>query len=168
MNKNRIITFCAFAIVIFFWTSCAVTSHPNEKLLVGTWRPIKVEKIVDSSALQATGSKPSDSNQTKTKAGKPSGNGNSDRTAASLDRLVQVEMHTTLQIFENKTAIKSYAGKSLNATWKMKGHGTRIVAKNVESKMKIVIEILEISKERIVVIEHAPAGDVKITYERQQ
>jgi hypothetical protein len=73
-----------------------------------------------------------------------------------------------MEIFANKTAVKNFPGKPLHATWKMKGKGTKIVAKNVENKMKFTIEILEISKVQIVVIEHAPVGDVKITYERLQ
>ena len=167
MNKNRIFTFCAISVLLIVMVSCAATSHPNEKLIIGTWRPVKVEKIVDSSSLQATGSNPSDANKVKSKAGRPSGEGYDNRSAAAFDKLVQVEMRATLQIFANKTAIKNYAGKPMHATWKMKGNGTRIVAKNVENKMKFVIEILEINKERVVVLEHAPSGDLKITYERQ-
>lgn len=166
MYKNRIITFFAFAAVTILMASCAVTSHPNEQILVGTWKPVKVEKIVDSSAFQAYGSKPSGTNQTKSRNGKVSGTGDAGRLTASLDKQVQVEMHSTLQIFANKTAIKKYGAKIIHATWKLKGNGTRIVAKNVENKMRFVIEILEINKEHVVVIEHASAADIKITYER--
>ena len=73
-----------------------------------------------------------------------------------------------MEIFSNKTAVKNYPGKPLHATWKMKGDGTRIVAKNVETKSKVVLEILEISKVQIVVLEHAHMGDLKITYEREK
>ena len=146
--------------------SCAATSHPNEKIIVGKWKPVKVEKVVDSSAIQAYGSGSRGVNQAKSKAGKTSGGANQEHSEASFDRLLQVEMRTTLEIFANKTAVKNYGTKQLHATWKMKGNGTRIVAKNTENKMKFVLEILEINKERIVVLEHAPAGDVKITYER--
>jgi len=55
----------------------------------------------------------------------------------------------------------------MHATWKMKGNGTRIIAKNVEDKTKFVLDILEISMDQIVVVEHAPVGDVRITYERR-
>ena len=168
MNKKRIIPFCTIAVAIVIMTSCAVTSHPNEKLIVGTWRPVKVEKVVDSTALPAAASKPTEATQIKAKSAKPSGGGNNERVKTSLERLMQVEMRTNLQIFENKTAIKNYAGKPMKATWKMKGHGTRIIAKATENKTRFVIEILEINKERLVVIEHAPAGDLQVTYEREQ
>jgi hypothetical protein len=126
-----------------------------------------VEKVIDSSAIQAAASLAGNSAQKQSKDGKPAGEGAASRKDATLDRLVQAEMRATMEIFANKTAVKNFPGKPLHATWKMKGKGTRIVAKNVENKMKFVIEILEINKEQIVVIEHAPVGDIKITYERQ-
>jgi len=167
MNRNKIFTFFAFAVAIIVLTSCGITSHPNEKLIIGKWRTVKVEKVVDSSALQAQASMKGTTGQKQTRPGSPAGEGGAAKKEAILDRLVQSEMHATMEIFANKTAIKNYTGKPLNATWKMKGKGTRIIAKGVENKRTFVIEILDINKERIVVVEHTPAGDLKITYERQ-
>ncbi len=167
MNRNRIIAFCTIAVTIIVMSSCAITAHPNEKIIVGTWKPIKVEKIADSSALKAAASLAGNQGQKQSKEGKPAGDGGASRKEVTLDRLVQSETRATLEIFANHTAIKNFPGKPIHATWKLKGKGTRIVAKNVENKMKFTIEILEISKVQIVVIEHAPVGDVKITYERQ-
>ena len=167
MNRNRIIAICAIAVTIIIMTSCAIAPHPNEKIIVGTWRPVSVEKVVDSSALKAAASMSGSGEQKQSKEGASPSDGGAAKKEAALDRLVQSEMRATMEIFENKTATKNFPGKPIHATWKMKGKGTRIVAKNVENKMKFVIEILEINKERIVVIEHAPVGDVKITYERQ-
>jgi hypothetical protein len=48
----------------------------------------------------------------------------------------------------------------------MKGKGKKIIAKNLENKTTFVIEILEITKEQIIVLEHAPMGDIRIVYER--
>jgi hypothetical protein len=168
MNRNRIFTIFAIAITVMVATSCAITSHPNEKIIVGLWTPVKVEKIVDSSALLASPAMAGNKEQQQSKTGKPGGEGGVSRKDEALDRLVQSERRATMEIFANKTAVKNFPGKPLHATWKMKGKGTKIVAKNVENKMKFTIEILEISKVQIVVIEHAPVGDVKITYERLQ
>ncbi len=167
MKRNIIFTFFAIALAIIALSSCSITSHPNEKLIVGTWRPVKAEKIFDTAALIAAAGMSGDTVRQKSKQGRPGTEGAAGRKEAKLDRLVQTEMLATMEIFANKTAVKNFPGKPLNATWKMKGRGTRIVAKNVETKMKFVIEILEINKERIVVIEHTPLGEVKIVYERQ-
>jgi len=167
MNRSRIITICTIAVTIIVMSSCGMMTHPNEKIIVGTWIPVKVEKVIDSAALQTTGLPAGKTEQKQAKAGSPAGIGDASRREATLDRLVQSEMRATLEIFANKTAIKNYPGKPMQATWKMKGKGTRIIAKGVENKIKFVIEILEISKEQIVIIEHAPVGDIKIIYERQ-
>ena len=53
MNRTRTIAISLFAIVLFAVTSCAIAPHPNEKIIIGIWKPARVEKIVDSSALQA-------------------------------------------------------------------------------------------------------------------
>jgi len=141
--------------------------HPNERTIVGTWIPVSVEKIADSSALQATAAMAPDSTRQKSKTGGAGGDGGAVKKEAALDRLVKSETRATMEIFADHTAIKNFPGKPIHATWKMKGKGSKIVAKNVENKMKFVIEILEINKERIVVIEHAPVGDIKIVYERK-
>ncbi|MDP1620966.1 MAG: hypothetical protein Q8M08_01370 [Bacteroidales bacterium] len=167
MIRNRIFTLGTIVITIIFMTSCGMTPHPNEKIIIGIWRPVKVEKVVDSSALQAAASMSDNSGRQQVKEGRQDGEGAVSRKDAALDRLIQNEMRATMEIFPNKTAVKNFPGKPLNATWKMKGKGSRIVAKNIENKMKFVIEILEISKEQIIVIEHVPVGDIKITYERQ-
>jgi hypothetical protein len=168
MNRNRTIALSLFVIAVFIMTSCAIAPHPNEKIIVGIWKPIKVEKIVDSSALLAAGVTPSDTARKVQKTGKTTGNGDGSRKAAGVDRLVQSEMRATLEVFANKTAIKNYPGKPLHATWKMKGRGTRLVTVNVANKSKFVIDIVEISQDRVVVVEHAPAADIKITYDRQK
>jgi hypothetical protein len=167
MNKNRIFTIFALAVAIVAMTSCGITPHPNEKIIVGIWRPVKVEKVVDSSAIQAAASLAGKQEPKQAKAGMPASEGGASRKEAAFDRLVQSEQRATMEILANHTAIKNYPGKPLQATWKMKGKGTRIVAKGVDNGVKFVIEILEINKEQIVILEHAPIGDIKITYERQ-
>ncbi len=170
MNKNKPLSLLAFFFAIFALASCSIVSHPNQKIIIGKWRPVEVEKIVDSSAFQAGASLQGATEKQKPGAAKPAGTatgeGGAGRKEAELDRLVQMEKRATMEIFADKTAVKNFPGKPLNATWKLKGRGKRIVAKNTENKMTFTIDILEINKERIVVVEHAPVGDVKIIYER--
>jgi hypothetical protein len=49
----------------------------------------------------------------------------------------------------------------------MKAKGSKIIAKGVENNVKFVIELLEVTNDQIVVLEHSPVGDIKITYKRQ-
>ncbi len=164
---NRTINIITLFIVLIFLGSCAVGTHPNEQIIIGTWRPVKVEKVVDSSAIEAAASLQTPDQGKKQGDGRAAAGGAASRTEAELDRLVQLEQRATMEIFPDKTAIKNFPGKPLHATWKMKGKGKKIIAKNTENKMTFVIQILEIDKERIVVLEKAPVGDIRITYERQ-
>ena len=168
MNRNRTLAISLFAIALLIVTSCAIVPHPNEKIIVGIWKPVKVEKVIDSSALKAVASKPADTAGRTQKSGKTQASGNGARKGATIDRLVQSEMRASLEVFANKTAVKNYPGKPVHFTWKMKGKGTRLLTKNVETKMKFVIEIETISQDQIVILEHAQVGDVRIAYERQK
>jgi hypothetical protein len=167
MMKNSLLNITAFLLIVIFAASCAIGTHPNEKIIIGTWRPVKVEKIVDSSAIQAAATLQPNSGKKPGTARPGADGGAANRKDAELDRLVQMEQRATMEIFPDKTAVKNFPGKPLHATWKMKGKGRKIVAKNLENKTTFVIEILEIDKEHVVVLEHAPVGDIKITYERQ-
>lgn len=166
MNLSKPANLIALLIVIVVLGSCAISSHPNEKIIIGKWRPVKVEKVVDSSAIEAGVALQGSSSKQKSGASKPAGEGAAGRKDAELDRLVQLEMRATMEIYPDKTAIKNFPGKPLKATWKMKGKGKKIIAKNLENKTTFVIEILEITKEQIIVLEHAPMGDIRIVYER--
>ena len=166
MKLTKTSNFIALLFAVIFLGSCSISSHPNEKLIIGTWRPLSVEKIVDSSAIQAGAAQAGTSVKQKQGSARPAAEGGAGRKDAELNRLVQLEMRATMVIYPDKTAIKNFQGKPLHAKWKMKGKGTKIVAKNLENKTTFVIEILEINKEKVVIIEHAPVGDLKITYER--
>lgn len=167
MKMNKYLFFIALTAGVLSLYSCAVKPHPNERIIVGKWRPVQVEKIVDSSEIQAAAMLKGENDQRKSKTGVPGDAGAGSRKQEAFDRLAQAEARATMEIFPDGTALKSLPGHPVKASWKMKGKGTRIVARNLENKMKFVIEILEINKERIVVIEHAPVGDLKITYERE-
>jgi hypothetical protein len=175
MTRTKLLPLSLFAIALFILASCSITSHPNEKIIIGKWQPMRVEKIVDSSALMAAGANAGDStvkndaNPAKSASGKKgggSGSGNVARKGATLDRLAQSEMRATLEINADKTAVKNFPGNPLRATWKMKGKGTRIVAKNKSTKQKFVIDIVDLSADEVIILEHAPVGDLRITYTR--
>ena len=170
MNRNKTLGLSLVAVALFLMTACAIVPHPNEKIIVGLWKPVKVERVIDSAALLAAHPHAFDTTAKAAKPGKPGTAGKPGETGAgaNLERREQIELRATLEIFSNKTAIKHYPGKPLNTTWKMKGKGTRIVAKNLANKAKFVIEIEDISQDRMVIMEHAQSVDVRVTYERQK
>jgi hypothetical protein len=50
----------------------------------------------------------------------------------------------------------------------MKGNGTVLVARNVETKEQVRMDILQISESEAVIIENLPFGAIKIWYQKIQ
>jgi hypothetical protein len=174
MNKNTLLHFTAFLAAILIFSSCA-TTHPNEQLIVGTWKPEKVEKWVDPNsapeaktevtAPQTIKVKSADTSRKSGDQGKGAVTAVDPRMEDALQRLMRVEERTNLEVFANKMATKSYPAKTVKATWKIKGKdGTKFVAKNIQTKEKTNFTLLELNESRVVLVEHTRAGDLKITY----
>jgi hypothetical protein len=179
--QMKIIRFFPFYVItlgVLILSSC-VTIHPNQKLLVGSWKPESVEKYVDPNAVQAaqaTSATPATAQQVKAKSSDTTGKARTGATSAVppdqkmtqlLDRMILAEQRSTLEINANGTGAKVYHGKVLKAKWKLKAKGTRIVGKELEGGRKFVADILEISERRLVVIERTQIGDLKVAYIKQ-
>lgn len=178
-------------LVVVLFSSCAAVIHPNEKLIIGEWKPVKVEKyftpeeeeLLKHAQVQSTGTRPvqpgekpvSDAGgnpQAASPSTPPSDQSrNGDNTGgknpeAELNNLIQAETRSNMKIFPDKTIEKSYRVKTLQGTWKMKGEGTVVVVKVPEKGEKYRIDILEIVEGRMVVVGNLPIGGIKIEYEK--
>ena len=175
---------------IVFLSSC-VTTHPNEKLLIGEWKPVKVEKYFtpeEEAQLQKAqsqaagvrpvpgGEKPAGTNANTPQAnpvpavsadpgrgGERSGGKNPED---ELNKLIQVESRSNMKIYPDKTVEKFYRNKTIDATWKLKGQGTLLVLNVPEKGEKYRIDILQIEESNMVVVGNLPIGGIKITYEK--
>jgi hypothetical protein len=176
-------------------TSCALVKSPNEKLIVGTWTPVKVEKYISPEDLEkmktqasgttsgtatATGAKGATGNTAKndtaSKAkmaakGGTQGTGQGtpqQRAEQRLDRLIQAEQRSPLIIGADKIAVKNYPGNPVKGSWKMNAKGTKVTAKNFKTKEKYVLDIVEITDAKMVIIENLPIGALKINYVKEK
>jgi hypothetical protein len=177
MRTNPLITLVLIALSTLF-TSCA-TFHSNQKLIVGKWKPVKVEKMLLDDKKQA-GTTPSAgtttpvSNDTAMRAkmdAKGGGTGSGDAMAKSPDKISMLylsEQKVTLEFAANKTAVKDYRGKTIKATWKMKLTGKKIVLTDMKTNEKLVLEIVELTETQAVIIEKLPFASVKVTYAREK
>ncbi|NQV02831.1 MAG: hypothetical protein HQ542_09305 [Bacteroidia bacterium] len=177
----------AFVAVLF--SSCA-TTHPNEKLIVGEWKPIKAEKyftpeeeeLLKKAQEQSTGTRPTTTGDkpaattggtsptTSTPPPSDQGRGG-DRAGGKnigdeLNRIIQAESRANIIIYPDKTAVKFYRARTVKATWKLKGKGTVLLAKDLEKKDKYRIDILEVDGGIMVVVENLPVGGIKVTYQK--
>ena len=176
MRTNLLTTFFLIFLSALL-TSCATTS-PNQTLIVGKWKPVTVEKILPEQAstdqqASTAGTPSGTSSQAgeKQQAGK-SGRGGSTtdnraRAEEQFNRLYRAEQRATLEVFADKNAVKDYNGTYVKATWKMKSNGKKIVAKNIKTKEKFVLEILEVSEKQLIIKENLPGGAFKITYAKE-
>lgn len=171
-----------------FFSSCA-TTHPNEKLLYGEWKPLKAEHYLTAEDIenarnkqnagnpqnQPSNPKPGTSLDPKPgssdlKSGKPGMVSGTDKPIDAmqvLKRMIEIEGQTNLIIYPDKTAVKFYPRNTVKATWKLKQKGTLLIAKDIQTKETYPIEILEISNDKIVVVETLPVGSIKILYQKK-
>lgn len=180
MKQHRILSTLLFFASVILITSCA-TTHPNARLIVGTWKPEKIEKYIDPNlpapelASDMAGAKPTTATKARTADTTGKGGAQAGASAASmaqrkaeaLDRLIRAEERSTMTIAADGNAAKNYPGTTIKVKWKMKSKGTHVVGKELGGSRRFDIEIVEISESRCTIIQRTEAGDLKITYVKQ-
>lgn len=142
----------------------------DAKFLVGKWKAVTAEAYnappLDE-LLKAVPEK-----DTTQKAASPSrGAGGTSaqqaeiRKRRNLENFVYYEKSSTLEIFDNKTAVKTYPARAINFTWKLKKN--TIIAKDKKTKEKYKMEIIKYNVNDIQAIETIKAGQVRVHYTRE-
>jgi len=184
--KNWILS--ALIIVMAVVLSSCATTHPNEKLIVGAWKPEKAEKYFTEEeekamkniqsqpagskpAVKPAPSSPSGSTGTTTQViPAPSENRGGKRgdgdVVHQLNNLIRAESRTPMVVYPDYSAAKFYKNRTVKATWKLKGNGTVLKVKDIEKKERYRIDILEVSDYKLVIVENLPIGGIKITYKK--
>jgi hypothetical protein len=129
--------------------------HPNEKLIVGKWIPVKVEKYVPEKKKDTSAPARSETGENKSPDDQ------------KLERLLRAEQKATLEITSDRTAMKNYHGKLIKASWKLKGGGKKIVARDISTKEKYILNIVEVTDTQMILIENSAAGSITITYKKE-
>jgi hypothetical protein len=131
----------ALLLIIPLLNSCKTTSYSEkERMLIGKWRVINVEMLTDNNV-------PPDEKQMKT---------------------VNLERRTSLEIKEDKTAVKKFPGTTLEGKWQLKGNGSKLVAKDPKSLKKIRYKIVKLTPDQAIVENPTPLGTLKITYQKEK
>ena len=163
-------------------SSCA-TTHPNEALIVGEWKPVKVEKFFTDKEEEQLKNMQSnapnnkrvtkDPNAATSPAASPAapavatkGGGTRQDVDAALDRVIRAESRAPLVIYPDKTVVKLYRDRVVKATWKLRRKGTVLIAKDLVNKGSYRIDILEINDNQLIVVENLPVGGIKIQYQK--
>ena len=165
---KKLLTLFFVCTVAFLVSSCA-TSYPNQKKLIGTWKVIKIEKydipsVAVANAATAQKAKTGDVHDTSS-AVAVSELSKRDKV---INRMMEKELHSSLTINKDQTAVKELPGKTVHATWKLKNKGTRLLIDSKEEGKKMTIDILHINDTSAVVLENLPVGGLKVTYKKEK
>jgi hypothetical protein len=167
MNKLTQITGLIFLTLLIF--SCA-TMTPREKMLVGKWKPVKIENANTPEHKKTLATK-TNTDTLKAKAleiKKDTGVVRFSKEEEKLNRRIQTETRTTLQINADKTATIYFPGREVNTKWKLKKQGTIFSAHNPESGHKLELELLRVNDTSVTVIERLPEGGLRIIYHKEK
>jgi hypothetical protein len=169
MNMNRFTSLPAILLLALFVLSCATTS-PRQKMLIGKWKPVKIENanipehktaVVQQVVPDTLAQNPAEGKTDTTRVALS-------REEEKLNHLVQSEMRGTFQFNADKTAVKFIRGKAVNATWKLKKHGTILTAKNPETGNKLELEILRMNDSTATVIEKFQDKKLRVTLQKEK
>jgi hypothetical protein len=158
---RKFLTIPVACLFIFLIASCTSTKQ-IENRMVGTWKAVTVEPIGVPSfpAAAQTAAKPAGNDSTLAPTHEQS------RLEGQISRMIESEKRSTLTINADKTAVKEYPGKTINASWKLKKKGTRIVAKSKDTGKNLTLDIVKITDSTAVVESTMQYGTMKITYKK--
>jgi len=163
---KRLLTLFFVFTAAFLISSCA-TIYLNQKYLIGTWKPEKLELVhMPNHQTPAAGS------QGKTNPGagetKPLA-GTAEQTTIDKKQISKsklADLRSSMTFNADKTVIKEDLGKTIHATWKLKNNGTRLLTSDKGTGEKSTFDILYINDTSAVVIESFPSFGLKITYKK--
>ncbi|MEI6898464.1 MAG: hypothetical protein WCL00_01195 [Bacteroidota bacterium] len=179
MRLFKLFSLIAFLSLLVFVNACKVT-YPNEKLLIGKWTPVKVEKYIDAGIVAPSAGTPA-KRPNASSASKPAMKGDSTSATGvagsgkSQEELMQHQLskmstameRTTLEVFkEKKMAVLYNPRTTIKGNWKLKKKGTQINVKELVSGRKFIIDIVKITDTTAEMINRYPFGDVKVFYHR--
>jgi len=170
---KRLLTLFFVFTAAFLISSCA-TFYPNQKYLIGTWKPINIEKY----SLQEH-QNPVAGTEGKTNSGEGGtthSSGMDRQTFNEKKQNVMADLKSSMAFYSdktssltfktNKTAIKEYQGKTVDAKWKLTNHGTRLLINSKEPGKKTTYDILHISDTTAIMTESFSILSMKITYRK--
>lgn len=170
MVKKGLFFYAAGFLLAIITTSCA-TVYPNEKLIVGKWRPVHAEEYIEMKANN-TSSKPAvkqtEKNTVVVQNTETVTTGAQAHSGDKMNRMIQTELQSPMVIYANKTAEKTFPNRTVTVTWKMKKKGTRVIATNEQTSRQLKLDILSVSDSTLVVVERSDEGNIKVKYIKDQ
>jgi hypothetical protein len=170
--KRLLILF--FAVTVAFLISSCATNLTNQKFLIGTWRPVNVEKFnlpkrpspttgTQGKINSGTGKTISTTNNVKQPE---SGKKESSMAELRSSLAFYSDKTSSLTFTAKKTAVKEFQGKAIPAKWKLRNQGTRLLIISKDPGTKTTYDIISINDTTAVMAESFSIYHIKITYKK--
>ncbi len=167
IKRNSLLPLVMIFLTAFLF-SCASLS-PNNKILVGKWKPEYAEKYIEPGKEKKTETKVvSDTAAEKKSKTVTNEMPNQQRADAEWERMVNTEKRTPLIVNEDHTLQKTFHQKTVKGSWKLKNKGKRLIMTESTTGQKLRADILEINDSMMVVVERLPVGDIKVKYVKEK
>jgi hypothetical protein len=164
MNMKRLLPLIFPLTIVLLISSCAI--QPIQKRLIGTWKVVNVDPIYFTNLQEKIAyvqKHKNDKIDTVTNQAKQL---EISKAEDQRERMIQSELHSTLTVNSDKTAIKEYPGKTVHAKWKLKDKGTNLVVKTKESGKTITFHIQHLTDTSALFTATSPAGKYQISYKK--
>lgn len=178
MLSKKSIALTIFVMVAFFISSC-LAGNPKEKMLVGTWIPLKVSPYTPpvpaskATAVKKTTTAPKTVTDTTQQVKKDPGAVNTNSTlearkAEKLSRFIETQLHTSFTLNADRTCSIQFPNKKVEANWKLKKKGTNLVFRVPASGIKRTLELVFLNDTSAMAIQKSDEGSVIIRYSKKK
>lgn len=176
--KKQLVILTAFVLISLLLNPVFLSAQENAKppkfkaeQLVGKWKATRAEVLnVPPVADAKQAPAPVDTSKRVSNQGRPvrSTDAVAEREKRNLENFLYYEAKSSLEIFANKTLVKKYNEKIINATWKLKKNS--LTAKDIKTKEKYKIKISKCAPDLLIVEETSKTGNVtvKVIYEKEK
>jgi|GEM_PF-6002044 len=170
MRIMKLFTLFSFVITLFFVTSVSAMNQ-REKMLIGSWKPVKIAPYVQSThhdAVAKTKKVADTSSIVKKDTGKETiAAKDAKKKADQLQHYMDTQMRTTFTLNADKTCKIQNPGKAIEGKWKLKKKGSCLVIKVPGMTQSGTLELVTLSDTVAMAIQRTNLGDMIIRYRKQ-
>jgi hypothetical protein len=168
---NKLFVPVIFIISVFLITSCSSLSK-QEKLLVGTWKPVKASPFQENTKTYPVAVAPPATDSTTGELHvKPVAKSQEqlleEKKERDLQRIIEQQMKTTLKLNADRTCIVETPGKTINGKWKLKNKGSVLFVKTEATGKKISLDMKMINDTSAMAVSKTKSGDISIKFRKQ-
>ena len=170
MRIKKLFTLFSFIITLFFVTSVSAMNQ-REKMLVGSWKPVKIAPYVQNKhndPVVKTRKVADTTAGVKKDTGKETiAVKDAKKKADQLQHYMDTQMRTTFTLNADKTCRIQNPSKEIEGKWKLKKKGSSLVIKVPGMTQNGTLELVTLNDTVAMAIQRTNLGDMIIRYRKQ-